>query len=230
MKFAVTVGHDVALTEGYQFRRKTSAAEVSNDSDARLIELAAQWTAASARYRELDRRRDEVESSTWLEPPKALIKTEQDHRHFTTDERVGDAYESPKTFARMETVMNLAVTDFVGDWPVANMIARLKEIRAAREEYESAVKAAVEASGYRELERLTEEAFAEAERLGREVCFTTPSTVQGLLAKLSAVAHSWGRDTLEDYTRFKECERLTHDDAARIVLLDCIRTGPVVTA
>ena len=58
----------------------------------------------------------------------------------------------------------------------------------------------------------------------------TPSTSQGLLAKLSAVAHSWGRDTLVDYTRFKEGERLTHDDAARIVLLDCIRMGPVLAA
>ena len=201
------------------------ASSLPTDADAELFELLAEWREADARANAADKRVWDVDGAIEIPRPDVLIKTAEDAELFVTDEKIGEHYRRPKSFAAIEGTISIVMGHFFTHAPIVAMIKRFEEIHGARCAHQAAVEAAREAAGYPELVRLQEEGRAEERSLCHEVAVMPARTVRGLLAKLSAVADIFGHEDLELDTVFEDGENISLEDAALTVLRDCARMG-----
>jgi hypothetical protein len=156
------------------------ASSIPTDADAELFALIAQWRGAEAQANAADRRKWDVYDAIEIPHPDVLIKTAEDADLFTTDEEIGEHYRRPKSFAAIEGMISIVMGHFFTHAPIVAMIEHFEEIHAAHRAYKAAEKAASEAAGLPELERLQEKARAEERRLCHDVAFMQARTVPGL--------------------------------------------------
>jgi hypothetical protein len=203
------------------------AVAAASDADAELFELIARWRELDARACALNEQIWALEDATEVKEPDALIKTVEDADLFTTDEEIGEHYCRLKSFAAIEGMISIVMGNFLTHAPIVAMIKRFEEIHAAHRAYKAAEKAAREAAGLPELERLQEKVQAEESRLCYDIAFMQARTVPGLLAKMSAVADIYGHRDLEGDTEQHAGKSVSLEDAAIFVLRDCARITAV---
>ncbi len=198
------------------------------DDDAALFALLEQWRAASsAAAAARDRSENFAESEQLPLPPEALIVRPDGAGLFLSDEPVGQPYKSRETFAIVDYVIGLVRRRDSREPRYMLAFPRCAEIQAARDEWDEAIKAAREASGYFELERQSEAARVKEEELRRRVAVEPARTVQGVIAKLAAVAEAFGRERLEQETAsYADKEYVYLDDVAQSVFGDWARLSP----
>ena len=203
------------------------AVAAASDADAELFELIARWREADAQANAAARRVWDVYDAIEIPQPDVLIKTAEDADVFTTDEKIGEHYCRPKSLAAIEGMISIVMGNFLTHAPIVAMIKRFEEIHAAHRAYKAAEKAAREAAGLPELERLQEKVQAEERRLCHDIAFMQARTVPGLLAKMSAVADIYGHRDLEGDTEQHAGKSVSLEDAAIFVLRDCARITAV---
>lgn len=195
--------------------------------DAPLFALLAQWRAAdNAADAVLDRWGDLAELEHLPPPPEALIVRPDDAGLFLSDEPVGQPYKSSETFVVVDNVINVVRKRHSRTPFHLLAFPSCEEIRAASDEWDEAIEAAREASGYFELERQSDAARAKEVELRRRVAVELARTVQGVIAKLAAVAEAFGLENLEDNTAFEGGREVTFNDVAQSVLRDWARLSP----
>ncbi len=201
-----------------------SPADTADGADAALFALLAQWRAAD---RAADAAtacfHDLADSEQLPPPPKGLIVRAEDEDLFLSDEPVGQPYKSPETFAIVSHVINVVRKRHSRTPHHLLAFPRCAEIQAAHDEWREAIKAAREASGYYELDRHAEAARVTEEELRRRVAIEPARSVQGVIAKLAAVAETIGLENLEENTAFADDHYVTFDDVAMTVVRDLAR-------
>ncbi len=145
---------------------------------------------------------------------------------FLTDEPVGQPYKSPETFAIVSFVINLARKRLSREPHHMLAFPRCAEIQGACDEWREAIKAAREASGYCELERQSDAARAEEVQLRRRVAIEPARTLQGVIAKLAALADVFGLENLEDFTAFGDGDEVGFSGVAMTAVRDYARLSP----
>ncbi len=202
-----------------------SPADAAGDDDAALFALLAQWRAAGKAADAAENRFADLEASEDIPPPAAMIRRPGDEFLFEAPEAVGEVY-APKSLVIVGWVIACVRKH---NWldPV-NMVAfpRCEEIQAARQEWNAAIKAAREASGFFELERQSKEARDAESDLRCRVAIAPARTVKGVIAKLAAVAEAFGPEHLEEEAGFEGCEEVTFDDVGLSVIRDWARLAP----
>lgn len=186
-----------------------------------MFALLDQWRTAREGFRVADERREQAVRRSYVEPPRALIKTKRDEELFLTREAVGSPFTHPEAIKRMESFIALA-TGRLGIFggQLSEMFDRAIEVKTAFVAHQAAEKAAKDEVGMVDIDRSWHEADAEECRLRRAVAETTPRTIPGLLAKLAAVADAYSLEYLEQHTGFADDHDVGLEDVAQSVLRD----------
>ena len=204
-----------------------SPADAAGDDDAAMFALLAQWRAAGKAAQAADDRLEDLVASEHVPAPAAMIRRPGDEFLFEASESVGEVY-TPKSLVIVGWVIDCVRKHNQLD-PL-DMVAfpRCQEIRAARLEWDAAIKAAREASGFFDLERQSKEARDAESDLRCRVAIAPARTVRGVIAKLTAVAEAFGLEHLEEEAGFDGCEEVTFDDVGLSVIRDWARLAPTL--
>ena len=199
-----------------------------DDSDAPLFALLAQWRAAGKAADAADDRLENLVASEHVPAPAAMIRRPGDEFLFEAPEAVGEVY-TPRSLMIVGWVIDCVRKHNQLD-PL-DMVAfpRCQEIQAAHLEWNAAIKAAREASGFFDLKRQSDEARDAESDLRCRVAIEPARTVKGVIAKLAAVAEAFGLEHLEEEAGFEGCEEVTFDDVGLSVIRDWARLAPMLS-